>query len=49
MKNGKPLETIQSPPYQVESLTWYATCTHNIKNIRFINPAPATHERSKGG
>ena len=49
MKNGKHLGTIQSQPYQVENLTWYATCTHNIKNIRFINPAHATQEKSKDG
>ena len=49
MKNGKRLETIQSQPYQVKNLTWYATCTHNIKNIVFTNPAPAIQEKSKDG
>ena len=48
-KNGKYSETIQSQPYQVKNLTWYATCTHDIKNIVFTNPAPVTQTKSKGG
>ena len=49
MKNGKDSEIVQSPLYQVKNLTWYATCTHDIKNIVFTNPALATQEKSKDG
>jgi len=49
LKNGKYSGTIQSQPYQVKNLTWYATCTHDIKNIVFTNPAPVIQTKSKGG
>jgi|TARA_R100001463_G_scaffold3730_4_gene14842 hypothetical protein len=49
MKNGKDSGIVQSQQSQVENLTWFATCTHSIKSIHYINPAPATHEKSKDG
>ena len=49
LKNGKYLGTVQSQPYQVKNLTWYATCTHDIKNIHYTNPAPAIQNKSKDG
>ena len=41
--------TIQKIPYQVKNLTWYATCTADIKNIHYTNPAPAIQNKSKDG
>jgi len=49
LKNGKYSGTIQSQPYQVKNLNWYATCTADIKNIVFTNPAPATPLKLKDG
>jgi len=49
LKNGKYLGTVPGQPYQVKNLTWFATCTHNITNIHYTNPAPATPLKSKDG
>jgi len=48
-QNGKYLEIILNQPYQEKNLTWYATCTADIKSIRIINPAPVIQKKSKGG
>jgi hypothetical protein len=48
-QNGKYLEIIPNQQYQVGNLSWYATCTQDIKSIRIINPAPAIQKKSKDG
>jgi len=45
MKIGQDLEWEQKTLSALPSLTWYATCTHNTTNIRFISPAPATQKK----
>ena len=49
MKNGQNLEIPLGQQYLVGSLSWYATCTADIKSIVFTNPAPVIQKKSKGG
>jgi len=49
MKNGKSLEIPIGLPYQEKNLTYYATCTADIKSIVITNPAPVTPLKLKDG
>jgi|TARA_B110000003_G_C16240913_1_gene375054 hypothetical protein len=49
MKNGQSLEIPLGQQYQVGNLIWFATCTADIKSIRFTNHAPVIQKKLKDG
>lgn len=49
LKNGKNLGFQKNQPLVVPNINWFATCTANITNINFMNPAPVLRKRSING
>lgn len=45
MKIGQYFDKEQRTLSAQLNLTWFATCTQDITNIRFINPAPVPQKQ----